>query len=230
MFLSPIFNFTSNSTFTFWALVTRLGEAQIALPVLFASMIWLMRRHGNLRLVTWWLCFVVGAALLTLTTKVAFIGWGVGVAALNFTGVSGHTMFASTVYPLLACLLFTEWPTQQRRGAVWAGAAVALVVGISRVVVGAHSVSEVVAGLVVGGAASAAALTLARHPVASVPYWVPLGVALWLGITPITAPVSETHGMVTRLSLALSGRAVPYTRSDLRRGVRAGVPAVLPAF
>ena len=215
---------------TFWQFVTRLGEAQIALPVLFASMIWLMRRHGNLRLVTWWLCFLVGAALLTLATKVAFIGWGVGVASLDFTGVSGHTMFAAVVYPLLACLLFTEWSTRQRRGAVLAGVAVALVVGGSRVMVEAHSVSEVIAGLVVGGAASAAALTFARHPVASVPFWVPLGVALWLVITPVTAPVSETHGMVTRLSLALSGRAVPYTRSDLLRSVRAGAPAVLPGF
>ncbi len=215
---------------TFWQLVTRLGEAQIALPVLIASMIWLMRRHGNLRLVTWWLCFVAGAALLTLATKVAFIGWGVGVAALDFTGVSGHTMFASVVYPLLACLLFTEWSTRQRRGAVWAGVAVALVVGISRVMVNAHSVSEVIAGLVVGGAASAAALAFARHPVASVPFWVPLGVALWLVITPVTAPVSETHGMVTRLSLALSGRTVPYTRSDMLRGVQAGAPKAHAAF
>jgi len=222
MFLSP--------HSTFWQLVTRLGEAQIALPVLFASMIWLMRRNGNLRLVTWWLLFLVGAALLTLGTKVAFIGWGVGIAALDFTGVSGHTMFASVVYPLLACMLFTGWSTQQRRGAVWAGAALALVVGISRVMVDAHSVSEVVAGLVVGGAASAAALSFARHPVASVPFWVPLGVALWLGITPVAAPVSETHGMVTRLSLALSGRAVPYTRSDMLRGVRAAAPALVPAF
>ncbi len=222
MFLSP--------PSTFWQLVTRLGEAQIALPVLVASMVWLMRRHGNLRLVSWWLCFVAVAALLTLATKVAFIGWGVGIAALDFTGVSGHTMFASCVYPLLACMLFTEWSTQQRRGAVWAGVALALVVGISRVMVNAHSVSEVIAGLVVGGAASAAALTFARHPVASVPFWVPLGVALWLIITPVTAPVAQTHGMVTRLSLALSGRAVPYTRSDMLRGVRAGAPVLLPAF
>ena len=222
MFLSP--------QSTFWQLVTRLGEAQIALPVLIASMVWLMRRQGNLRLVTWWLCFAAGAALLTLATKVAFIGWGVGIAALDFTGVSGHTMFASVIYPLLACLLFTEWSTQQRRGAVCAGVAVALVVGISRVMVDAHSVSEVIAGLVVGGAASAAALSFARHPVASVPFWVPLGVALWLGITPVAAPESDTHGLVTRLSLALSGRAVPYTRSDMLRGVRAGAPAVLPAF
>ena len=212
----------------FWHVVTRFGEAQIALPVLFASMIWLMRRHGNLRLVTWWLCFVVGAALFTLGSKVAFIGWGVGVAALDFTGVSGHTMFASVVYPLLACVLFTERPAPQRRRAVAVGVAMALAVGLSRVMIGAHSVSEVAAGWVIGGTASAAALMLARHPVSSVPFWVPLGVVLWLGITPVGAPVSETHGMVVRLALALSGRAVPYTRTDLRSGVRAGAPALSP--
>ena len=46
--------------------------------------------------------------------------------------------------------------------ALGAGCAVALLVGVSRVVVGAHSVSEVMAGLLVGGIVSAGALSLAQ--------------------------------------------------------------------
>ena len=68
-------------------------------------------------------------------------------------------------------------------------------------------------------------MRLARRPIATVPLWLPLGLALWLGITPVGAPASNTHGIVTRLSLALSGRAQPYTRSDMWREQQARSPA-----
>ena len=200
-----------------WLYVTRLGEAEIVLPVMLVSMGWLLRRPGHARLVARWSGLAAGAVLVTLATKVAFIGFGVGVAVIDFTGVSGHAMFAALAYPLLASVLCTGSPTLQRRCAVAVGVGLALAVGFSRVMVGAHSVSEVVAGLALGGVASAAALRRARHPISTVPVWLPLGMVLWLGITPVGAPVSNTHGLVTRLSLALSGRALPYTRSDLLR-------------
>ena len=200
-----------------WLYVTRLGEAEIVLPVMLVSMSWLLRRPGHARLVSWWSGLVAGAVLVTLATKVAFIGFGVGVAVIDFTGVSGHAMFAALAYPLLAGVLCTGSPTLQRRCAVAVGIGLALAVGFSRVMVGAHSVSEVLAGLALGGVAGAAALHRARHPISTVPVWLPLGMVLWLGITPVGAPVSNTHGLVTRLALALSGRALPYTRSDLLR-------------
>ena len=204
-------------TAPFWLLLTRLGEAQIVLPVLFVSMGWLLRRPGHAGLVAQWCGFVAGAVFVTLATKIAFIGFGVGVAAIDFTGVSGHAMFAALVYPLLARVLCAGRPTPQRPVALALGVGLAVAVAVSRVMVGAHSVSEVLAGLAVGGVASAAALRLVRHPISSVPVWLPLGLALWLGITPVGAPASNTHGLVTRLSLALSGRALPYKRSDLLR-------------
>ena len=78
-----------------WLYVTRLGEAEIVLPVMLVSMGWLLRRPGHARLVSWWSGLVAGAVLVTLATKVAFIGFGVGVAVIDFTGVSGHAMFAA---------------------------------------------------------------------------------------------------------------------------------------
>ena len=106
-----------------WLYVTRLGEAEIVLPVMLVSMGWLLRRPGHARLVARWSGLAAGAVLVTLATKVAFIGFGIGVAVIDFTGVSGHAMFAALVYPLLAGVLCTGSPTLQRRCAVAVGAA-----------------------------------------------------------------------------------------------------------
>jgi hypothetical protein len=86
--------------------------------------------------------------------------------------------------------------------------------------VGAHSVSEVLAGLLLGAAVSAVALTMVRLPRALFAPIVPVAVVLWLTLMPVHAPASRTHSMVTRLSLSLSGHKTPYTRNDMLRKLR----------
>ena len=200
-----------------WHLLTRLGEAQIILPVLLVSLAWLLVGRADRQLVACWLGAVAAAAALTLATKVAFIGYGIGVPVLNFTGVSGHAMFAAVVYPLLACLLAVAWPTWLRRTALLGGVALAALIAVSRVMVGAHSASEAVAGFALGSLASAMAMAMARQPAARPPVWLPLGLVLWLGVTPVHAPASNTHSAVTRVALSVSGRAKPYTRGEMLR-------------
>ena len=88
----------------FWHPLTRLGEAQLLLPALLLAAVWLARSPGGGRLAGWWLATTGAAALLTTATKVAFIGYGVGYAPLDFTGISGHAMFAAAVLPPLVLL------------------------------------------------------------------------------------------------------------------------------
>ena len=85
----------------FWFAITRLGEALIVLPILLALMLWLVARSRAHRLVLVWTLLLSIAVLITTATKVAFIGWGIGNARWDFTGVSGHAMFAAVVFPLL---------------------------------------------------------------------------------------------------------------------------------
>jgi hypothetical protein len=40
-------------------------------------------------------------------------------------------------------------------------------------------------------------------------------------VMPVHAPASNSHALVTRMALALSGRHNPYTRDELRRKVLA---------
>ncbi len=203
---------------SFWLFVSRLGEAQILLPAALVLAGWLWHREGTRVLAQRWLALIAVAALATTVTKVAFIGWGIGSAALDFTGVSGHAMFAAAVYPTLARLSMAGAPPARQRIAWLIGSATALLIAYSRIEVHAHSWSEVLAGLVVGGAVSAWAWRFTELRAAAlprVPLWLPASVALWLALTPVQAPASTTHDMVTRLALTLSHHDRPHTRWEL---------------
>jgi membrane-associated phospholipid phosphatase len=202
----------------FWYGISRLGEALILLPAALALSAWLAQRARGQRMAAQWLTLVAVAALLTTATKVAFIGWGIGSATFNFTGISGHAMFAAAVYPLLLRTLASTSPIYWHRASVMLGYLLALLIGISRVKIGAHSWSEVFSGWLVGGAASGVALWLARVPRSTPPRWLLAGVLAWFVAMPLGAPASPTHGWVTSLALAMSGRSEPYTRRDLYRG------------
>lgn len=208
----------------FWHGVTRSGEGLILLPAAVVLALWLARRGGGRRLVGGWLTLLCLAVLVTTATKLAFIGWGLGSAALNFTGASGHAMFAAGVYPVLMRTAASTASLRWRRASVLVGTAFALLIGVSRVQVSAHSWSEVLAGLAVGGAASGVALLWARVPRSHAPRGLIVGVLAWLLATPMGAPPSPTHAWVTELALALSGRSTPFTREDLLRDAARSAP------
>ena len=207
--------FASSPLQSFWYLLTRLGEAQILLPAALLAMLVLAQRADTRPLATSWLGLLCLRGLLTTASKIAFIGWGIGSATLDFTGISGHTMFAAAVYPLLLGTLTSRLPPWGQKVAVTAGFALALLVGMSRMEVGAHSISEVAAGLLLGGAASAFAMASAGLPRSRIGTSLALLVALWVLITPVHVPPLPTHSMVTRLALSLSGSPVPHTRSAM---------------
>lgn len=87
----------------FWHVLTRLGEAQILLPLALLAGLALMRTAQARPQAVRWLSLLLAAAFVTTLSKVAFIGWGIGWRAFDFTGVSGHAMFAAAVYPVDRC-------------------------------------------------------------------------------------------------------------------------------
>ena len=200
-----------------WAQITRLGEAQILLPAMALALVWLVRQPGGRPLAWAWLLATGVAAGITTASKVAFLGYGIGWAALDFTGFSGHAMFAAAVMPLLVRLAAGPGSADGRRRVLIFGYLLALAVAVSRVKVGAHSVSEVVAGFSLGAAASATALRAGRWPALQLARWMPLVLLGWAVVAVGGAPASRTHDAVTQLSLALSGRAKAYQRWDMHR-------------
>jgi membrane-associated phospholipid phosphatase len=210
---------------TSWEAITRLGEAGIALPVALALGVWLLISARSVRLASSWFVPLLLAVIVTTISKVAFLGWGIGIALIDFTGFSGHAMFAAAIYPMLAYAM--THPLRElghhrvHAFGLIACYGLATLIAASRVIVGAHSVSEALAGFVLGAAASGCALWLTERAKHRVPgLWLCLGVAGWLTTTPAYAAPSTTHGMVTQLALTLSQRSVPYKRADLHRAAR----------
>jgi membrane-associated phospholipid phosphatase len=197
-----------------WHLFTRLGESQILLPAAVLVVLSLLRQREGRTLARRWLLALCAAVALTTVSKLAFIGWGVGSVALDFTGISGHAMFAAAIHPLLFGALVPSNRPRMRLLAVAVGGVLALLIGVSRVVVDAHSVSEVVAGTLLGASVGAMALGLGSVRLHVSPWLAPL-IALWMFVAPAMAPRSQTHSMVTQLALKLSGHATPYTREAL---------------
>lgn len=214
----------------FWLSLTRLGEAQILLPVMLALLGWLAWRGRHSRLALAWLLSTGLAALITTASKLAFIGYGIGWAAADFTGFSGHAMFAAAILPPL-CGLAAAGRAGLARWGVLLGCALAGVVALSRVAVQAHSWSETLLGLALGLAASALTLRLAQ-PLPALG-WAPrhlAGVlAAWALLAVSAAPPSRTHDWVTRLALAQSGRSQPYKRWQMHRDHRLAQQARLGA-
>lgn len=205
------------STELFWRGVTRLGESGIVVPVVLLASVgvgWAARRVMPALA---FLLPVTIAAVVVTASKVAFLGFGWGIAAIDFTGLSGHAMFAAAIYPLLAAT-FAPAASSRQAWAMAAASLVVLVVAVSRVAVGAHSVSETIGGAALGVLAAGVGIRMLHR--VSVPKlafaWLVPALA-WLLLTLPAPPVIASHGWVTKLATALSGRDRPYVRADLHR-------------
>ena len=198
-----------------WHAITHLGAASIILPlVLIAAVaLWACRQRLALRN---WLLALGAAASVTLLTKILFMGWGVGIAAIDFTGISGHALLATSVLPLLFGWLWAPLRGRFNRTGVTIGLLLGALVAVSRVVLGAHSASEVIMGWGVGALVCAIAIRSLDDP-SHRPWLTRLSVLL-LGLT-LVGDVSTylpTHNWETAIALRLSGREKPFTRQHLR--------------
>lgn len=220
-----------------WRVVTHLGSASLLLPTLAITAI-ALQAGGQARAMRVWLASLGLAALVTTVSKLLFFGWGVGVASLNFTGVSGHALLATAVLPVLFAWLLSpdaqdrasppvagRSPVFSRRTGLALGLLVSLAVGVSRVVLGAHSPSEVVAAWLLGLGVATYTIKAMEHS-RTRPWFAVLAPAvLLLAFGSAASNYLPTHDWEVRLALALSGREKAYTRHQLLAPPQAHQPA-----
>lgn len=200
-----------------WTEVTRFGDITITSLIALALAAWLFVEDEK-RLALWW-SVLFGAGLgIVIATKMAFIGWGIGIRALDFTGFSGHAMRVAAVMPVLFYLILQRASVPVRASGVALGLAFGAIVGISRLALHAHSVSEVVAGWLLGATIALAFIriaagSLSRH------VFKPLRIVLSLLVllpAPYVHP-SPTQKWLTEITLFFTGHDHPYPRTGWKK-------------
>jgi membrane-associated phospholipid phosphatase len=206
-----IFVVTSNYG---WTVVTHLGSASLLIPILLLQCVALWPKQPQL--VKRWLLAVGFGICTTLGSKILFMGWGLGSTTWDFTGISGHALFASSMYPILFSLRSPHDRPALRYGSFGLGFALAVAVGASRVVLGAHSVSEVLLGNAIGLAVSLTVLS-AMQEVSGGSRMINLAplLVLLLALDPAASQILPTHSWEVKLALWASGHQKPFTRKHL---------------
>ena len=102
------------------------------------------------RLCVVWLA-VVAAASIVATTKVLYLGWRIGIASLDFVGLSGHATLSFLVWLVAFALVLGRLDARRAVG-VASGILLASLIAVSRIAVNAHSATEVIFGGILGTA------------------------------------------------------------------------------
>jgi membrane-associated phospholipid phosphatase len=209
-----------------WSHLSALGGLNVTALLALGVAAWLVgARCWRLALV--W-CLVFGGAMLAAAaSQVAFIGWGVGIRALSFTGFSGHAARAAAVFPVALFLLVEQQQRRVRLIAVAAGGLLAVAVALARVQVGAHSASEALSGCMLGLGAAALFLARARAAQDCSPQPLLLGLLAATFLLPRADP-AYSHQWLTAAALTLSGRDRVYLRNDWQPAQGPYVPPCAP--
>ncbi|MFC7518752.1 phosphatase PAP2 family protein [Herbaspirillum sp. GCM10030257] len=213
-----------------WSEITRFGDVTITCFAALAIAAWLLAENENRLALCWSLLFATGMAVV-VATKMAFIGWGIGIRAIDFTGFSGHAMRSTAVMPVLFYLMLEKAPRSVRGIGALFGLIFGIVVGISRLAVHAHSVSEVIAGWMLGAAVSVSFIWVAGSTLRN-QVFNPLRVMVSM-LALLTAPYvhpAPTQQWLTKITLFVSGHDKAFPRRDwqhLRPRIEFGRP--LPA-
>lgn len=198
-----------------WMQITSVADTVVTLPAAATIAVWLLASRAS-RMAFWWCLFFTAGLAAVAATKIAFIGWGVGISALEFMGMSGHAMRATAVFPVIFYLLLQRSPPVVRASGVLFGILLGVLVGLSRIALNVHSISEVIAGCAVGGAVSLGFIWIARGlPRLHLNRRI-IALGLFALLPTAYAKPAPTNQWMNAVALYLSGHDVPYKRGNDR--------------
>jgi len=201
-----------------WRTLTYFGDSMLLIPTAVIIALILPWKSDNRRTVWYWLLAFGLAGLLVSLSKILFLGFGIGSARFNFTGFSGHSAMSATLWPVMLWLVSGRWPNPLRLLAIGVGYLIPLMVGFSRLVMHAHSASEVATGLLLGFTLSSAFLLSQRRTALKGFSWPQVGAAFLVPLLLMGhGRIATTQQFLERFSADLAGLEKPFTRADLFR-------------
>ncbi|AIY42254.1 Membrane-associated phospholipid phosphatase [Collimonas arenae] len=169
------------------------------------------------RLASLWFALFSIAIALVVVSKALFIGWGIGIQAIDFVGISGHTMLASAIFPTAAYLALHRHSLRLRIAAAGGACLLGLAVAISRVVLNAHSASEVIAGVALGFLVCISFIVLSRRLQGPHLSGAILLLAFGLLFAGLYGERLPTQNWIKNVALTLAGRERPFIREVWHR-------------
>ncbi|WP_459904694.1 phosphatase PAP2 family protein [Caballeronia sp. HLA56] len=196
-----------------WFFVTAFGSVGVMAPLAVVVAAWLAVGY-RWKYACAWLGLLGVASGLVALSKIAFIGWGIGVRDLDFTGISGHALMSTAVLPVALFVAALSMRASLRVTAIVLGLVIGVMVGVSRVVLNAHSISEVVAGGLLGAVVAVAFACIAwRAQAAKTLLPGPVAASLAAVVIALHGVPVPTQQWITQIALELSGHERPYIRA-----------------
>lgn len=195
-------------TFSMWRAVTDAGDSAVVGPlvVVTSGVLWAFgSRRGAWLLVRAWLLAGLGIGTLKVLLLSCGLHWQPGL-----TSPSGHACMSVVAYGSLAAIFTAGKPLAAR---LLAGALAVLVIGAiaaSRILLGAHTVIEVVVGLEVGVAALFTFLIPWREDVAARLDPRALAVAVFVTAVLLTGTHAPAESYIRHLARRLNGNCGLY--------------------
>ncbi|KYP95434.1 hypothetical protein BG74_09100 [Sodalis-like endosymbiont of Proechinophthirus fluctus] len=210
-----------------WHWFTFFGDSMLLLPCAGLIVVILLLKVDTRQACWQWLVLFCLAGGVVCASKLAFMGWGIGSRTYDFTGFSGHSALSASIWPVMLWILFNHARPPQLAAAVVGGYLLALVIGVSRLIIQAHSVSEVLSGLALGYLISSSFLLLQYSLHTRIRFLTNSQIVAML-ILPLLLLVqgkkAPTHNLLEQIALSVAPITKVYTREDLHR-VR---PALTP--
>ncbi|MBN6030044.1 phosphatase PAP2 family protein [Pantoea ananatis] len=201
-----------------WKTLTYFGDSMLLIPTAVIIALILPWKSDNRRALWYWLLAFGLAGLVVSVSKILFLGFGIGSARFNFTGFSGHSAMSATLWPVMLWLISGRCSSLWRGFAIGVGYVIPLTVGVSRLVIHAHSVSEVITGLLLGFTLSTAFLVSQRETALKGFSLPQIAAALLVPVLLLGhGRIATTQQFLAQFSARLAGMEKPYTRADLFR-------------
>ena len=145
-----------------FSFLLELGDIALTAPAAAAISTWMVAARAWRLALRWGLLFGCAIAVVAVS-KIAFLGWGTGLPALQFRAISGHATGVMALYPVLFYLLLQRCPPALRRLGTVLGVALGVLVAVLLVMLCQHSAAESLAGCALGIAVSLGGIRLAAQ-------------------------------------------------------------------
>jgi hypothetical protein len=194
------------------AQIVDLGNTRIMLPMAAVIAARLVSGRAWRQALCWCLMFAIGLSMVALS-KIAFLGWQIAIPLLHFDALSGHAFRAAAVIPVFIFIALQRTSFLWRARGVAFGIAFSAGLAVLLVRFRFHTVSEVIASLMLGSLISLGFIRIAtRMPPPTLDRaTVPFCLIIFILIFALN-PSTLSHRLVD-IALYLSGRDHPYVWS-----------------